>query len=180
MGRFDIRILSFEQRDSYWKFRRSQDGLIFVMEISHLEGRSLYRKYAWSPTIYSIGLLSNTENAHAPGTFSPPPRFSDPDMHHGICATHVPWCMSGSLTSGFLSSRWRGKRFQHSRRMRNPHFYVSGKRPMGVISRSETSTEGQWVTKVVVLLAHWHITCLDIQLPHFICSELVIPSHKVV
>ena len=22
---------------------------------------------------------------------------SDPDMHHGTCVTHVPWCMSGSL-----------------------------------------------------------------------------------
>ena len=40
-----------------------------------------------------------------PGTFSPPrlqrnPLVSDPDMHHGTCVTHVPWCMSGSLTRG--------------------------------------------------------------------------------
>ena len=28
------------------------------------------------------------------------PQVSDPDMHHGTCVTHVPWCMSGSLTSG--------------------------------------------------------------------------------
>ena len=40
--------------------------------------------------------------AHAPGTFSSPPRVSDPDMHHGTCVTHVPWWMPGSLTSGFL------------------------------------------------------------------------------
>ena len=40
--------------------------------------------------------------AEMPGTFSPPPRVSDPDMHHGTCVTHVPWCMTGSLTSGFL------------------------------------------------------------------------------
>ena len=36
-----------------------------------------------------------------PGTFSPPPRVNDPDMHHGTCVTcvtHVPWCMPGSLT----------------------------------------------------------------------------------
>ena len=65
------------------------------------------------------------------GTFSPPPRNSNPDMHHGTCVTHVPWCMPGSLTSGFLWSRWRGKRSRHSRRMRNPQFCVSGKRPMG-------------------------------------------------
>ena len=44
--------------------------------------------------------------------------------------THVPWCMSRSLTSGFLWSRWRGKRSRPSRRMRNPQLYVSGKRPM--------------------------------------------------
>ena len=29
-----------------------------------------------------------------------PRRVSDPDMHHGACVTHVPWCMPGSLTSG--------------------------------------------------------------------------------
>ena len=25
---------------------------------------------------------------------------SDPEMHHGTCVTHVPWCMSGSLNRG--------------------------------------------------------------------------------
>ena len=25
---------------------------------------------------------------------------SDPDMNHGTCVTHVPWCMSGSLNRG--------------------------------------------------------------------------------
>ena len=57
-----------------------------------------------------------------PGVFSPSPRVSDPDMHHGTCVTHVPGCMPGSLTSRFLWSRWRRKRSRHSRRMRNPHF----------------------------------------------------------
>ena len=47
--------------------------------------------------------------------------FPDTDFK-GNRVMHVPWCMSGSLT--------RGKRSQHSRRMRNPWFYVSGKRPM--------------------------------------------------
>ena len=28
------------------------------------------------------------------------PLVSDPDMHHGTCVTHVPWCMSGSLNRG--------------------------------------------------------------------------------
>ena len=53
--------------------------------------------------------------AHAPGmlgTFSPPPRFSDPDMNRGTCVTYVPWCMSVLLTSDFL---WRrGEENVHS------------------------------------------------------------------
>ena len=71
--------------------------------------------------------------AHAqrmPGTFPSPPQVSDPDMHRGMCVTHVPWCMPGSLSSGFLWSRWRGTRLRHFRRMRNPQCYVSGKGPM--------------------------------------------------
>ena len=71
--------------------------------------------------------------AHAPGipgTLSPPPLVSDPGMHHGTCVTHVPWCIPGSLTSGFLWSRWRGKRSRHSRRMRNWQFCLSGQRPI--------------------------------------------------
>ena len=91
------------------------------------------------PCIWYHGPLARYANlrvAHAlgmPGTFSPPPRVSDPYMHHGTCVTHVPGCMPGSLTSGFLWSRWRGKRSRHSRRMRNLQFYVSGKRPMDMI-----------------------------------------------
>ena len=56
------------------------------------------------------------------GNVSPAPRDSDPDMHHGTCVTHVPRCMLGSLTSGFLLSQWREKRSQHSLRMRNPQY----------------------------------------------------------
>ena len=83
--------------------------------------------------------------AHAPGmpeTFFPPPWISDPDMHHGTCVTHVPWCMPGSLTSGFLWSRWRGKRSRHSRCMRNPQFCASGKGPMGLCLRRHQWSRG--------------------------------------
>ena len=38
------------------------------------------------------------------------------------CITARAWRTSRSLTSGFLWSRWRGKRSWHSRRMRNPPF----------------------------------------------------------
>ena len=86
-----------------------------------------------------MGLLPNTQNRglrmrrECRERFPPPPRFSDPDMHHGTCVTHVPWCMPGSLTSGFLWKQWRGKRSRHSRRMRNPRFCIFGKRPIGLI-----------------------------------------------
>ena len=52
------------------------------------------------------------------------------DMHNGTWVTHVPRCMPGSLTCGFLWSRWRGKRSRHSQRMRNPQFCLSGERPI--------------------------------------------------
>ena len=65
----------------------------------------------------------NLRVAHAlgmPGTIAPLPRFSDLDMHHGTCVTHVPSFLSGSLTSGFL---W--KRSRHSWHMPNPYFFTS-------------------------------------------------------
>ena len=58
------------------------------------------------------------------GNVSPPPRVSDPDMHHGTRMTNGPWCMPGSLTSGFLWSRWRGNSSRHSRRMHKSTGYT--------------------------------------------------------
>ena len=84
-------------------------------------GYGLLTRYMKLPVVHAPGI---------PGTFSPPPQVIDPDKHHGTCAMHVPWCMSISLTSGFLWSRWRGKRSRRSRCIRNPQFYLSGKRPM--------------------------------------------------
>ena len=49
---------------------------------------------------------------------------NDPGMHHGTCVSHVPWCMSGSL-----SPRWRGKRSRRPRRTQNPLFHVSDNCP---------------------------------------------------
>ena len=42
----------------------------------------------------------------------------------------MPWCIAGSLISGLFWSRWRGKHSRYYRRMRNPQFYVSVKRPI--------------------------------------------------
>ena len=71
---------------------------------------------------------------NAGDVFFQPPWVNDPDMHHGTYVMHVPWCMPGSLTHGFLSYRWRGKRSRHSRRMPNLRFYVIWwERPIVVI-----------------------------------------------
>ena len=61
-----------------------------------------------------------------PGTFSTPPRVNDSYIHYGTFMTHVSWCMPGSLTLKSVV----GKTFPAFPRIRNPQFYVSGKRLM--------------------------------------------------
>ena len=115
--------------------------------------------------------------AHAPGMpgmFSPPPRVSDPDMHHGTRVTHVPWCMPGSLTSGYLWSRRRGKRSRHCRRIRNPQFNVSGKRPIGHLA---TNFSGTWMNmKCLFLLKNTlenlvYKIATRLFMPRFLCTR---------
>ena len=79
---------------------------------------------------YKIDKIVGCACAGNAGNVFPPPRVGDPSMHHGTYVKHAPWCMPGRLTSGLFCSRWRGKRSRHSRRMRNPQFYVPGKRPI--------------------------------------------------
>ena len=82
----------------------------------------------WAPC--QIRKIAGCACAGNAGNVFPPPRVSNPGMHHGTCVTHVPWCKSRSITSGFLWIHRREKSSRHSRHMRNPQFYVSGKRPM--------------------------------------------------
>ena len=91
-------------------------------------GISTFRQAPWASC--QIRNIACCACAGIAGTFSHPPRISDPDMHHGTCVTHVPWWMQGSLTSRLLWSRFREKRSRLSRRIRNPQFNVSDKRPM--------------------------------------------------
>ena len=63
-------------------------------------GKFLLGRHSWVHG--SLTRYAKLRVGHAPGmpgTFSPPPRVSDPDMHHGTCVTHVPWCIPGSLTN---------------------------------------------------------------------------------
>ena len=119
-----------------------------------------------------------------PGTFSPPPRVNDPDMHRGTCVTQVAWWMPGWLTSCFLWSRWQGKRPQHSRRMQ---FYVSGKRPMAAAALNPYMVR----SSATLVLMMWDKQILTfhekecIQIPYishctgFYCFEFsMIPNHS--
>ena len=50
--------------------------------------------------IAGCACAGNAGNVFLRRRFQWKPLLSDPGMHHGTCVTHVPWCMSGSLTCG--------------------------------------------------------------------------------
>ena len=71
--------------------------------------------------------------AHAPGilgTFSPSPTSKrTASLRSRHTSRHVRHARA-VMAVGIAIPCWRGKRSRHSRRMRNPQFYVSGKRSM--------------------------------------------------
>ena len=79
------------------------------------------------------------------------PRVSDPGMHHGM------------MHAGIANPRWRGKRSRHSRRMHNPQFYVSGKRPMSRRLHCPACR-----TTLVATRFRVAVICPIIQVPHCI------------
>ena len=123
--RFNIKMSSYQNRKSHCgdttvvRSSYLHNGISYTGKMS-----SLYWIWAQVSIGHVHGSLARYVKlrvAHAlgmPGTFSPPPRVSDPDMHDGTYVSHVPWCMPGSLTSSFLC-QWRGKHSRDSRRMRN-------------------------------------------------------------
>ena len=107
-----------------------------------IDSASQTAKMAWpimeGRWCYYMDLLSDTQNCglrmrrecwerFARHRFQRKPLVSDPDFHHDTCVTHVPWCMSVSLTHDGEKQRSR-----HTVRMRNHQFYVPGKRPMAI------------------------------------------------
>ena len=74
--------------------------------------------------IAGCACAGNAGNVFPHRRFKRKPLVSDPGMHHGTCVTHVPWCMSGSLTCGD-----GGKRSRHSRRMRTSNFAYLARGP---------------------------------------------------
>ena len=98
---------------------------------------SIQNHWAWASC--QIRKIAGCACAGNDGNVFPPPRVSDPDMHYGTCVTHVPWCMPGSLTSGFIGSRRRGKRSRHSRRMRNHNFTYLTRGPLSGTCQLQTN-----------------------------------------
>ena len=74
--------------------------------------------------------------AHAPGmpgTFSPPPTSKEAVSKRSQHASRHVRHARAVMHVGIANPRWRGKRSRHSRRMRNPQFYLFGKRPIIVV-----------------------------------------------
>ena len=110
-----------------WDRLSISPGLLWPIELTTV--RRPYTTWA-SCQICKIACCACAGNAR---NVSLPSRVSDPDMHQGTCLMHVPYCMLGSLTSGFPWSRWRRKCSRHSRCMRKPQFCVFGKSPIKYI-----------------------------------------------
>ena len=64
------------------------------------------------------------------GTFSPPPISKETANERSRHASRLVRDALAVMHAWIANPRCRGKRSRHSRRMRNPQFYVSGKRPM--------------------------------------------------
>ena len=77
---------------------RSSDTYMCVSKLGHL----WFRQWAsyQIPKIAGCACAGNAGNVFPRRRFQRKPLVSDPGMHHGTCVTHVPWCMSGSLTCG--------------------------------------------------------------------------------
>ena len=79
--------------------------------------------------------------------------------HRGLaiptCITTRAWrtcrdaCRDRSLAV-FIWSRWQGKRSRHSRSMRNPPFYVSGKKLMGAMVAVKFWVSVTYSVKIVI------------------------------
>ena len=71
-------------------------------------------------------------------------------VRHARAVIHV-----GSANTG-----WRGRRFRHSRRMRNPQSYVSGKRPMVKRMKERTLPSTKCFQTVFMIHKYAFLVCI--------------------
>ena len=102
---YDVNVMSIIEEAIFWTTKTNifLTHLTLVPYICFSEsGQHWFRRWA----SYQIRKIAGCACAGNAGNVSPRRRFqmkplvSDPGMHHGTCVTHVPWCMSGSLTCG--------------------------------------------------------------------------------
>ena len=82
--------------------------LACLKQVSRMGTSNYIPQYQWCATmgLLQIRKFAGWACAGNAGTVFPATDFkgnglvSDPDMYHGTCVTHVPWCKSGSLTHG--------------------------------------------------------------------------------
>ena len=72
---------------------------VYDLYFSQQEHRPSWASYQIRK-IAGCACAGNAGNVFPRRRFQRKPLVSDPGMHHGTCVTHVPWCMSGSLTCG--------------------------------------------------------------------------------
>ena len=84
--------------------------------------------------------------AHAPrmsGTFSPPPSSKETASYRPRHASRHVRPARAVMHVRIANPRWRGKRSRPYQRMRNPQFYISGKRP--IVPVPVKQPWGRWV-----------------------------------
>ena len=100
----------------HWKFCFSTSVLIVPNQSRAISGygrvsrgfilriRVYWKLRVWASyqirKIAGCACAGNAGNVFPRRRFQRKPIVGDPGMHHGTCVTHVPWCMSGSLTCG--------------------------------------------------------------------------------
>ena len=96
------------------------------LEIESWIGCGTTRDISFFPRRYLMGLMPDTKNCGLHMRRECRERFP---WYRGLA---IPTCITAraSRMCRFLSSRWRVYRSRHSRRMQNPQFCVSGKRPI--------------------------------------------------
>ena len=99
-----VRVTWYQNNAYQYQISRCAQQLISSILDNDENCRCELKITTWAS--YQIRKIAGCACAGNAGNVFPRRRFqrkllvSDPDMHHGTCVTHVPWCMSGSLTCG--------------------------------------------------------------------------------
>ena len=107
---------------------------------------------AWPLTRYVKSRVAHAPGK--PGTFSPLPTSKETASWQ---SRHAPRHVrdARAVRVRIANPRWRWKRSRHSRRMRNPQFYVSGKRPVEGVCNPESHSWGYCTAINILYLRQW-------------------------